>query len=314
MTTRTSIIWIGTAALVAAVFFTIVFLQREEDAPPKAVAEANLFPFVRSLEGTRPDGDIKVAAGDVLVIDAELRRLFDYYLAAVGEKSLEAIRAEIERELERRLQPGAAGEAKRLLARYLDYKRELVEVEKNPQLAGGAIAAVRGRFTTMRQVRSRFFNDSESEGLFGFEDAYDMDAVARLEISQNTALTDKQKQEKLAALDAALPPALREAREAPQQIIKLEEAAQKMRTQGASEDEVYRMRAAALSPEAAARLAEADQEDATWKNRVASYLAERNTVIGRSANLPEPDRQATIQQLRDMRFNIDEQKRLPAYE
>ncbi|MGH7463191.1 MAG: lipase secretion chaperone, partial [Longimicrobiales bacterium] len=36
----------------------------------------------------------------------------------------------------------------------------------------------------------------------------------------------------------------------------VEELVQAMRTQGASEDEIYRMRAAAWSPEAAARLAE----------------------------------------------------------
>lgn len=308
------IVWIGAATLVAVVFFSIVLAQREEDAPPRVAVEANLFPFVRSLEGTRPDGDIKVGAGDALVVDAELRRLFDYYLAAVGEKSLDAIRAEIERELERRLQPGAAMEAKRLLARYLDYKRELVEVEKNPQLAGSAIEAIRSRFAAMQQVRGRFFSAKENEGLFGFEDAYDMDAVARLEISQDTSLTGKQKQEKLAALDAAMSPALREAHEAPQQIIRLEEAAQKMRAQGAGEDAVYRMRAAALSPEAAARLAEVDQEDALWKNRIANYLAERNTFVARNANLPDADRQTALQQLRDMRFNIDEQKRLSAYE
>ena len=314
MKIKTALVWVGTAVLVAAVFSVVVLAQHAEDAPPKVAVEANLFPFVRSFEGTRPDGDINVAAGNTLVVDEQLRRLFDYYLAAVGEKSIDAIRTEIERELERRRQPAAAVAAKRLLAGYLDYKRELVEIEKNPQLAGGAVAAVRARFTTMRQVRSRFFSDSESEGLFGSEDAYNMDAVARLEISQNTALTDVQKQEKLIALDATLSPALREAREAPRQIIKLEESAQKMRKQGASEDEVYRMRAAALSPEAAARLAAVDQEEITWKNRITSYLAERNSLLIRSESLPEADRQGTMQQLRDIRFSSDEQKRLLAYE
>ncbi|UUZ46575.1 hypothetical protein LP420_21840 [Massilia sp. B-10] len=36
---------------------------------------------------------------------------------------MQAIRAEIERELDRRLKPGPAAKAKRLLASYLDYKR-----------------------------------------------------------------------------------------------------------------------------------------------------------------------------------------------
>jgi lipase chaperone LimK len=240
--------------------------------------------------------------------------MFDYYLSAVGEKSLDAIRAETEKELDRRLKPGAAGEAKRLLARYMDYKRELVAVEKNQKAVGGAAESARARLLAMQEARSHFFSAKESQALFGFDDAYDMDAVARLEISQNKSLTDAQKLEKLAALDAALPPALREARDAPLKVVKLEESVQKMRTQGASEDDIYRMRAAALTPEAASRLAEVDQEEATWKSRIASYLAERNKLTATGANLSEADRLAAIKQLREARFTVDEQKRLAAYE
>lgn len=303
------------AAATAAVLVTVIAVGRqgEEPAAP-AAAQQNLFPFVRSLQDTYPDGALKVDATEALVADAELRRLFDYYLAAVGEKSVDEIRAEIERELERRLKPAAAAEAKRLLARYLDYKRELVAVEKNPQSAGTGLQAIRQRFAAMQQARSRFFSAAESQAMFGFDDAYDMDALARLEISQDPTLDEQQKREKLAALDAALPPALREAREAPLQIVKLEQAAQRMREEGASDDEVYRMRAAALSPEAAARLAEADQEDAAWKSRIGAYLAERSRLLQGSGQRSQQDQEALLLQLRQARFSADEQKRLAAYE
>lgn len=310
---KNPIVWIGAAALAAA-FFIPMLMQQQEETAPKASVEPNLFPFVRSLEGTIPDGNIKTSADDILVVDAELGRLFDYYLATVGEKPLDAIRSEIENELDRRLKPGAAAEAKRLLARYLEYKRELVAVEKNAQLAGGSADAARRRLVAMQQTRARFFSAEESQGLFGFDDAYDMDAVTRLEISQDKSLSDEKKREKLAALDAALPPALREARDAPLKVIKLEESVAKMRADGASEDDIYRMRAAAISPEAAARFAEVDQEEAAWKKRIASYLAERNKLMGNNANLPEPERQAALEQLRQARFNAEEARRLPAYE
>jgi lipase chaperone LimK len=313
-----SAVKIGTAwaaAATAAVLATVIAVGRqgEEPAAP-AATEQNLFPFVRSLQDTYPDGALKVDGADALVADAELRRMFDYYLAAIGEKSVDEIRAEIERELERRLKPGAAAEAKRLLARYLDYKRELVAVEKNPQSAGTGLQAIRQRFAAMQQARNRFFSTAESQAMFGFDDAYDMDALARLEVSQDPTLGELQKREKLAALDAALPPALREAQEAPLQIVKLEQAAQKMREEGASDDEVYRMRAAALSPEAAARLAEADQEDAAWKSRIGAYLAERSRLLQGSAKLSQQDQEALLLQLRQARFSADEQKRLAAYE
>ena len=302
---------LGAAALVAAFF--VALLLRPDAAPvPKVSAEPNLFPFVRSLEGTRPDGDLAVAADDTLVPDASLLRLFDYYLSATGEKTLDAIRAEIENELERQLKPGAAAEAKRLLARYLDYKSALVELEQDKQLAGPSGTALRARMNAMRKVRDRFFSAKENQAMFGFDDAYDMDAVGRLEISQNGSLSEAEKRKMLAELDAALPPALREAREAPLKVVRMEEAVTKLRAQGASDDEIYRMRAATFSPEAAARLAELDRDEAAWSSRIAAYLAERGQLL--NSGRTDADRQAALLQLRQARFSEDEQRRLTAYE
>ena len=87
-----------------------------------------------------------------------------------------------------------------------------------------------------------------------------------------------------------------------------------MRAQGASQDDIYRMRAAALTPEAAARLAEVDQEEAAWKSRIASYLAERKSTLATSVKLSDAERDTALQQLRQARFTADEQKRLAAYE
>lgn len=312
MKTRTYVsFWIA-AALVAAAFFIFMRTPDEEAAP--AVAEPNLFPFIRSLEGTRPDGDAKVAVDDVLVVDIALRNLFEYYLAAVGETSIEKIRIETERELDRKLKPAAAAEAKQLLGRYFDYKRALLEVEKSAQLTVDASGTVRARFEAMQRVRTRFFSSAENKGLFGFDDAYNLDTVARLEISQDANLTVEQKRAEMKALDAALPAAVREARDAPMAVVRLEESVTKMRVAGASDDDVYRMRAAAISPEAAARLAEADRDEAAWKSRINIYLGERSKVIAANPAMPESAGETALQQLRQSLFTGDEQKRLVAYE
>ncbi|NMM37594.1 MAG: lipase chaperone [Glaciimonas sp.] len=314
MTTRTyALVWI-TAALVAAVFFIFMRTSGEVAAPVKSVAEPNLFPFVKSLEGTRSDDAVTIAADQTLVVDSALRNFFEYYLTAVGEKSIEEIYAETARELDRKLKPAAAAEAKRLWGRYLDYKRALLEVEKNAQLAGNASGAVRARLEAMLQVRSQFFSAAENKGLFGFDDAYDLDAVARLEIDQDTNLSVEQKRTRMVALDAAMPVAVREAREAPMVVVRLEESVVKMRSEGASEDDIYRMRAAAISPEAAARLSEVDRDESAWKSRIDAYLAEQHRFIAANPALSESARQTALQQLRQSRFFGDEQKRLAAYE
>lgn len=106
-------------------------------------------------------------------------------------------------------------------------------------------------------------------------------------------------------------PALRDVPDATSKMAAVQDAAQRMRREGASEDEVYRMRAAELSPDAAAQLANMERDENAWKARVDAYLAERDKLLGGNSGMyPEE----TLQQLRNARFTLDEQKRLAAYE
>ena len=305
MASTASVIKLGAGTLAAGLLY-LAFAPHEAElaAPPRVSSDP--FAFVQSMEGTRPDGDVKQSADGQLVVDAELGHLFDYYLAGLGEKDLGAIRAEIERELERRLKPGPAAQAKRLLASYLDYKRALAGLEHSLKPGADLGASARARLDGMRKLRLNFFTASEIAGLFGFSDAYDLDALARVDISQDQKLSAAQRADKLAALDKKLSPAMREERDAPTRVIRTEESVQKMREQGASDDQVYRVRAAAFSTEAASRLADLDREEAAWKGRIKQYLAERTSVPAGA--------DALVQQLRDKYFSADEQRRLGAYE
>ena len=131
-------------------------------------------------------------------------------------------------------------------------------------------------------------------------------------LEQDPAIDDAQRRQRLAALDARLPASVRAEREAPLAVVRLEEAAQRIRADGGSEDDVYRMRAAATSPEAANRLADLDREEAAWKARIAAYRSQRAAVL--SAPGGDAERAAAIGELRDRLFTPDEQRRLVAYE
>ncbi len=67
--------WIIGGSLAALALY-LALRPGEAPAPPPEKAEPDLFAFVRSMEGTRPDGNVTVAAGDKLVVDAELAHLF----------------------------------------------------------------------------------------------------------------------------------------------------------------------------------------------------------------------------------------------
>ncbi|KQQ32051.1 lipase chaperone [Duganella sp. Leaf126] len=264
--------------------------------------------FVRSMEGTRADGKVRVAAGDVLVVDAELGYLFDYYLAGLGEKPLAAIRSQIELELDRRLAAAPAREAKRLLGAYLAYKQALADAEQTLPAAGDALTAAQARLQAKRALRPAYFTPQESAGLFGAEDPRDDDTVARMAVLADRTLDESQRQQQLAALDAALPATLRRERDAPLQVSALDTAVRALRAQGGGDNEVYRLRAATFSPEAAARLAELDREESQWQQRIASWRAQK-AALGAAAQNP-----AQVQQITDALFSADEQRRLGAYE
>lgn len=297
------------ACVVAGALYATLYRQGAP-APASHPADPNYFAFVRSLDGTTPDGAVRQNAADKLVVDAELARLFDYYLAGLGEQSLEAIRFEIGKELDRRLKPAPAAEARRLLGLYLDYKRALVDVERQLPKPADLAQGARQRLAAMQQLRLSYFSEAEAQGLFGDSDAYDNDAIARLEINADAGLTPAQRQQKLAALDARLPSALREQRDAPTRVLRLEDEVRQRRAQGAGENAIYQLRAATLSPQAAARLAELDREETAWQRRIGAYQAQRSALMARAGATSE----AELQQLRDAGFSADEQKRLPAYE
>lgn len=273
-------------------------------AAPATAAAAAAAPFAPSLQGTRPDGAARAAPDDSVVVDDQLIALFDYYFSTVGEKSPDQVRAEIERELDRTLRPAAAGAAKRVLARWIAYKQALAALEGDPGMTGPDAAALQRRLAALERLRVRFFSSKEIDAIFGREDAANAEALARLRIREDGTLTPQQKWERLAALDASLPPAEREAREAPLQIGRLQEAAERLRAAGAGDDAVFRLRAEAFGADAAGRLAEVDREEAAWKQRIGAYLAQRQNL----------NDEAAVAALRKRLFSEDEQRRLAVYE
>lgn len=305
--------WRWTVLTVAVAGAALLLARPEAPAAAAPRAEPDYFAFVPSMAGTRPDGALRTNADERLEVNAELAYLFDYYLAGLGERPLETVRAEIIRELDRRLPAGAATEARRLLDAYLAYKQALAEVERG--LQQGAVAGTAGvaqrarqRLEAMRQLRANYFSEAEIAGLFGASDAYDLDAIARMEIGADASLDEAGRQRRLAALDAQLPAAVKAEREAPSRVLRLAEAVSQARAGGADENEIYRLRSAALSPAAAGRLAEVDREEAEWQRRITAYQAQRRQLLQTTIS------EAAQQQLRDAGFSTDEQKRLPAYE
>ena len=303
------------AGVVAAAALVVVGLQglpapASRVAGPAPAAEARPA-ATSSLAGTTPDGAATAAADQSLVLAPALIRLFDYYLTTVGERPLDAIRAQVASDLDGRLNPLAARQAKDLFDRYLRFKTALKD-QRPPKPGGSSVDMLRDGLRRMLALRATFFTDAESQALFAAQDVEASLALARMAIEQDPSLSDAQRRDRLAALDARLPASVRADREAPLLVTRLDEAARKIRADGGSEDDVYRMRAAATSPEAANRLADLDRDEAAWKARIAAYQAQRSAVLAAPGG--DADHAAAMGELRNRLFTPEEQRRLAAYE
>lgn len=294
----------GVAALVGA--SAVLAWRSPEQSLNQATVE-----FAPSLRGTTVDGHARQEGGQ-LVVDDRLRELFDYYLSSYGERTLEQIEAEIVAELGRRLSPAAALEARRVLKRYLDFKRALVALEQDPKLAGNGLAAVRARLDAVAALRAKFFSPAEARAMFGLEENYARDALARLEVQQDQSLSAADKARKIADIDAMAPPEIRLAREAPMQQVNLAQAVETARARGADAAEVHRLRAANVGVEAADRLDSVDREEQAWQQRIALWRGDRDRILADQA-LDASARDVQLQRLNDERFSVEEQRRLGAY-
>ncbi|HEY5801785.1 MAG TPA: lipase secretion chaperone [Burkholderiaceae bacterium] len=192
-----------------------------------------------------------------------------------------------------------------LAARFRAYRQALAALAGRTPPATGA-ESLRARLHAARQLRGRYFEAAECAALFGLRDAYDDDALARHAIASDTSASAEQQRARLAALDAARPSVLREEHEAPRAVLALESDVASLRRTGAGEDAVFRLRAQRASPDAAARLAVLDGEEAAWRQRIARYRT------GKAA-LPPGDA-AALRALQSRAFTADEQRRLQAYD
>ena len=213
------------------------------DTAPKPVARQNqpdLFSFVQPLQqsvmpvlATTDDG-INLPHADT----ARLKRMFDYHLLTASEKPGAHIRLEIDRELIAALPAAQVTAARELLDRYLGYKTELVT---RWQVNASSVAEVQANMLAMRELRARYLDKEEVHALFADDDAADGHELARLQIMQDSSLSEEARDSRLLALDTTATPQLKQAREERGGVIRLRSLVTPDSSTGDTYDGVYRI-------------------------------------------------------------------------
>lgn len=309
--------------------------DNETEQPPQFDMSANkkindtqttgLENLPKSLQGTQVDGEIIIDEQQRLVVTKGLRRLFDYFLSAMGEESEQTIHARVQAYINSHTPKPAANQAIKLYQAYIRYLKELKKIDaKHGHLQMQATAGtldikrIGQRQQQVKSLRQRFFNQDTINAFFSDDDVLEDYAIAMLQINQNNNLTEQQKKQRQQLYISRMPNGeqkqhLQNYITQQNNIAQLLETTQKMKAQAATATELYAMREQLVGKQAAQRLAEMDRQDADFDQRFEQYQSQKQAIIEQYGS--ENDRQAVhdIEQLTHQLFTKTEAKRLEGY-
>lgn len=260
--------------------------------------------FASSLQGTEIDGQFQADDEGNLIVARSTRDLFDYFLSTFGEKSLEEITARIQQEAEATLPPEAAVQAVALLNDYVAYKtamQEFMQQDMTAEQNQNYLETSEAIHREMADMRRRFFSPEDAEALFGVEEAYGDYALERMRLAADDSLSDEEKAQRYAEMEAEAPADIRGLKERTTGLVLMEQKIADMRAAGASTFEIQQYREQSVGEAEAQRLAKIDAENADWQQRYARYSKQRTAVLA-SEGLSEVDREAALEDLRQTYF------------
>ncbi|MGS0893192.1 lipase secretion chaperone [Burkholderia stagnalis] len=269
-------------------------------APPAAAAPSG-GAVPASLVGTHAPRLPIDAQGHLARLRA-VRDFFDYFLLAQNDVSAAALDALATREIAAQLDGTVAQpEALDAWRRYRAYLAALARTPDGDAVSGSgfdpdAVTAVLGRRDALA---SRTLGEWYAP-FFGAERQRQRYDLERLAIARDATLTDAQKRERLAALEQAQAPDLRdEDARLQRQRDAVATIARLARPDDAS-GALQAQAAAALGPDVAARVARMRQDDDAWQARYRDYAAERGRIDAQGL---APDAHAAqVAQLRQQYF------------
>ncbi len=310
---------------------TVVLAGKQDERSPGSPAglryESQHGPLPPSLRGTELDHTLAVDAQGHLRVSSDIRMVFDYFLSAIHEESVETLVSRINEYLEHYLEQPALDEAKSILLAYIDLKKALYdyELERSEQVQAmmeqGMSPANKARYLSMLEdqlnerntLRATHLPAEVHQAFYHSEEAYDSYTLSRMKVMANESLTQKEKNRQLEIIDSMTAPEIVAGREEAQIVENLTNKTKELQEAKASKEEIHQLRVDMLGEEAAQRFAKLDSERAEWNTRLADYLQKRKQILALEG-LSEQDKNAQVEDLRASSFDAREQIRVRAYE
>ncbi|WP_367108425.1 lipase secretion chaperone [uncultured Psychrobacter sp.] len=277
-----------------------------------------------SLQGTDVDGEIVIDENQQLIVTEGLKRLFDYFLSALGEEDEATIFARVESYIRSFVPEPAASQAMVIFNNYIAYLKAIPKIEKhygNLQLQATQngeldLNMVAQQKQDVARLRQQYFDKNTIAAFFSVEDEYDNYSIEMVRINQNDQLSKAQKQVARQDYISRMPDnATKAAIQQQANLNELMSRTEQMKNEGATPEQLYNMRRELVGAPAAARLAQLDEEDANFDQRFKQYQAQKQIIVNQNNDNAATNDQtsAQIRQLEQQLFSDTERKRLTGY-
>ena len=282
-------------------------------------------PLPHSLRGTQVDGDIIINENQQLVVTLGLRRLFDYFLSAQGEESLEQINQRVIDYINTHTPQPAAGQATAIYKKYLTYLEqvEVVQHQSTDLRASNTLSTLPPNTMTfleeqqaVEKLRQRLFDPSTIQAFFEQDDALNHYTLTVMKAMQDPNLTEAQKNnvQHIARQQYIMrigDPKTQENLRNQDSIGALLVETERLKQQGASEIELNNMRRHYVNEDIVQKLSQLDREQADFLRRIEEYKIQRDRIILAQGNSSQA--QAAVERLQQQLFNDKERLRLSVY-
>jgi len=282
---------------------------------PTEIAEVFYATLPNSLSDSPTPSLLDLDANGLLIINMKVKRLFEFYLSAMGEDTLAECVLRIRHELSAQLQGPALNTAIEILEGFLQYQNNIGEIKNDFVARYSQEAYDLNRINEMkiavRQSRGLFFSSHTANAFYQQEDEYDDYMLKQVAIRSDSSLSNEEKQTKYEALDATSPAWISQQDRQANLVSQVQQQEQAIRDNGGDEYAIQTLREKNYGAEAAQKLALLDIQREQWSQRVDQYRHESRDIHDND-NYTDSEKEQILNDIRLQHFSDSELIRIKA--
>lgn len=267
-------------------------------------------------EDSQVDGDLKVDAGNNLVLDLGVRDYFDYFLSAADRVGVDRATQLLLEDAGSRLDEPAFGQLQQLLGDYLDYRRARVVLmdraylpPQDPQVLRDML---RQQARQLASLRRQYLDEEVVDAFFGTEEAYSRFILGTLDVQLRSDLDPDARLQALDALREQLPPEARETGRRHGRALGLQAEIDRLLRSGVSEEQMRGFLLMHYDKPAVERMLAEQREERDWRSRYGDYRRQLAALSREPLDSSEIAARAT--DLRRRMFSGEELLRVEHYD